>query len=481
MIKISKCIYNLQLNIFFVIILSATYIRTLNVKSKTTWLPEARPPSCSTRDLDHTILVECPLSDQCTIFESNISSVWPQDKNQIVHMISTRAGDRLLVRTKPNINYKQNAEQSLMNINNSLIVDTKLIRHSISGFGVAIDPQLLIPSENIDRKYRAILRDIFSDSRYGLQLNFLVLRLEQSYVARQNIAFVLEEVDKLIAESVVRSEIGLKIKTIFNIEGLSKTPDIVATIKGIWDAINASKHLDCWAITIDKDWVFTNPDSKVFLEDIRNLFSMKNLLSVTSIKETGSFIDRVSKESNSFNGLLVKSDFSSPYNILEYARNSSEKFVIMTLGSTKPYNGELGDWNNAKNLATEILNHLGHGSNGFVEHILMKNILTDSKDSDSLMYEVPGGYFRGPMFYTMGHFSLHVLPGSSFLKTRVETSPNMFGAKYSAFLTPKKDHVVAVVINDNPHLLPFNLIVNDVVVSQIDIGPKSINTIVTKL
>lgn len=445
--------------------------------ARTKWIPDNKVATCSTNDLNHSPLIECPLSDRCSLLSGNITSIWPQDHHQIVHMYSSRSGDRFKFSFLKNLKYRQNEEEALYNINTSLIVDSESKLHNLSGFGATLEPQKLMSNKN----YRPIFRDIFSDGQFGLQLSFLVLRLDRDYVAMLNLAHVLKEIDTMIGNSMIREQSSSKLKTIFSIEGLMKTQDIIATIKGIWDALSSSNHLECWAITIDKEWLFSNSDSSLFLADIRDLFSSKNLLSVTNFKDSTGVIDVISKEKNSLNGLIIKSDFSSPYNILSYARNFSEKFVIMSMGASKPATHDYGDWNNAKNLIAEIINHITYGSNGFIIPISSKDILIDSKDKDAPIYEAPGGYFRGPMYYALGHFSLFLTNGSRLLNSRVETSPNMFAAKYISFLTPKNDHVVSIVMNDNPHHLPFQLVIDNLIVTQLDIEPKSLNTFVTRI
>lgn len=435
------------------------------------WVPGT---VCSAQDLDHSTLVE---RNELT---HNVPDqlIWPQ-RNQVKHIFSSRSGERSVVKSSMNLNHKMSPQEQLLNINTTLKVFTNSKLHELHGFGSMIDPSQILDSQgNIHKSAGVILKELLSPSSQHFTL--IGLKLEKGFVAKNNIAYVLREIDKLLELYIPEFNKGDKLRIIFSIEGMDETQDIIDVLRGVWNGLEASIHLECWGMIIDKEWVFSNPDSSLFIGDIRSLLSTNNLFSMVGLEESPSFADRLAKENGSFNGLLVKSALSQPYSVIEYLRNKSDQFVILSVG-TERTKLDIGDWDNAKNFAVQILNHLKHGSNGFLEPRSWSDLL-DFSPTDTSIYNLDdNSRFLGPMFYAIGHFSRFLMPGSRVLKSELYTSPNMFAGQFASFLTPEKDYVVAVVINDNEHIMPFQLVVDDLVVTQLDIWPKSFNTILTRI
>lgn len=432
---------------------------------------------CSTDDLGHSRLVPY---DHLARGKLTSCPIWPSDRKKIIHMASTRSGERFEVCEKQNLNYIMTPQEEHMNINSTLRVNTKSKGKRIHGFGTTMNlSDIFSKARTVEEGLSEIFKDYFAQSQLGL--TFLRLELDKDFVSKHNIAYVLSEIDKMIQNELTWSNDGDRLGVMFSILGTNMTQDIVEILRGIWNALNTSSRLECFAITIDKEWIFSNPESVHFLEEIRLLMTTKYLMSIVDMNEAPFYADHLNKNPNTLDGLIIKSDFSSPYEILKYIKNLNGSIPFFTLGSDKLSKTDYGDWNNAKDYAVEIMNHLKHGSTAFIQPLSFKRILPDMTAKDSPIYKLPAGHFRGPMFYALGHYSLHLKPGSKILETEVRSSPNMFGAKYISFLSGDSDHVVTIVNNDNEHILPFQLVIDGVVVTQIDIKPKSLNTIVARL
>lgn len=476
---ISNHLSRLFVCLVLVIYLGSCFSATTNVNKllqPNYW--EQKLSTCTTEDLDHSNLIECG-KQACDVLGGQI---WPLHREDVIHLSSSRSGDRFKLEKLRNLDYIMTAQEELLNINTTLRVETKSKKQKIYGIGASIDLAKFFSNGSIDHSLGLILRDLLSSPKVGIQMVFLRIKLQTDFVARNNVVYVIKELDKLIEKISTQSNNQEKVQMIFTIDGMNKTQDIIEVLRVIMGGLEEANHLECWAITIDKDWLLSNPESNLFLSDIRDLLTPKNLMSLVNMKEAPSFIDRSFKSPTvSLDGLIIKAEFSSVYNILDYVRNSSNSLIIMSMGSDWPKTSDYGDWENAKNNAIEIMNHFKHGSNGFLETYSTKNILPDTVPFDSLIYQLPSGYFRGPIFYSVGHFSLHVTPGSWVLDSQIATSPNMYAAHYMSFMTKYSDYVVTIVINDNEHILPFQLVVDGRVVTQVNMKPKSFNSLVTKI
>jgi len=437
--------------------------------------------TCSDEELNHSPLVECKSQD-CSYITQDLDPIWPSDRNHLVHMHSSRSGNRFLVDNLENLNYRETEQEKLFDINTTLYVHSTSRFHEVLGFGATLDAHMLmldIDDESLYTSLVPILTDLFSKSPKGIELSILRLPITSEVITNYNITHLMHRVDTLITR-VLGRESGDRIRVIVNLEDLRSTMQIIEALKAIPSPAKKMNALDFWAVSLNQEWIFSSATNKEMLEYVKELFSTNQVLGVTKISESPSFTEP--DVQSIFGGLLIKSEFSAPYNFLDSVRSTSDKLTLITIGSDKPQTSDYGDWQNAQNYAVEILKHLTHGSNGFIEGLSVVDVLSDSKSQDCSIYSLQRSHqlhFRGPMFYAIGHFSRLIKPGSRRLAVEVYTQPNMFAAHYAAFATPQ-NQIVAIVLNDNEHLLPFRLAVDGKILSQVNLEPKSFNTIVVQ-
>lgn len=432
--------------------------------------PESQSNTCSTIDLNHSILVECKLSD-CEGVNPKEAQIWPTNQEQVVHMYSSRSGDRFKLRQVENLNYIETIEQKWYDINTTFYVDTKEPRQQILGFGTSVD--LIEPIVfHEDAESSSILRDLFAKGNSGIGLSILVVQVTNDDLINEKIPRLLNDIDSVLKNRSITST-KLILALIDNITEIEPLQILAKSLKSL-----SSLELTAVAIRRTQTVVgsYVLPSSQV-----KSIFSIDNVfVYARSLSEAIDLVDTLSPSKPP--GLLIKSEPSKPYDIVNHLTQSGEPKTIVTIGSDTPYIEKFGDWQTAQHYAVEILKNFENGVNGFIETSSVVDLLA-KQTRDSSIYSPRGNYklhFRGPIFYALGHFSRHVVPGSKLLTSRVFTQPNMFAAHYQAFLTPQ-NQVVAIVLNDNEHLLPFRLAVDERIITNIHLPPKSFNTIVAQV
>lgn len=440
--------------------------------------------TCSTEDLNHSVLIECKNS-QCEDGSRKVP-IWPVDSNQVIHMRSSRDGDRFVVTQLENLNLRETDMDRLWDINSTLYVKSDALRQTIYGFGTSLDTKKFVAEKQngvLDQNFLPIAKDLFTNLPSGINFSLLRVPITKNAIINNYTSHMLKSLDEVISKVLVDEQLR-KIRLILTFDDIEGSLDMIESLKVISATLRTLNVLECWAVAVEQDWLAKSISNEGMLGYIQELFSTKNIFGLTSTKEAPSFIDHISKTQSVLKGLLINTEYSTGYNILDYVRSYSEFFSIVSISGSGLESQNYGDWDNAKNYAVEILKQMEHGSNSYIEDSSSLDLLENSRTfRDKSIYSALSSHnvhLRGPMYYAIGHFSRHVIPGSRRLEARVETSPNMFAAHYSAFRTPD-NHVVSVVLNDNEHLLPFRVVVDGTIVSQINIKPKSLNTIVIKL
>lgn len=451
---------------------------------------ELKNASCSTNDLNHSPLVECNGLKCETISKINNKQqlLWPKSRKEILHTYSTRSGDRFVTDSLPNLDFQENELDRTLNINTTLYVtkSTNEMSQEIYGFGTIFDlGGGNIPKENeetFQRIYGPIFKDLYGKFQSANQFTILSILVTRDSIVEHKISQTLLQLDALAIKSIDERDDNNKIKVILCLDDFESTLDMIEAFKETAKTISKLRVLQIWAVNVNQHWLLKNSSNEGILGYLQEFFSTQNILAKTNMTLVPDFVDAITRSQSILKGLIIKSQYSSPYNIMDYVRKSRSDLKIITVGRDKSEINEYGDWDTANNYAIEILNHLKYGSNGFLEAYSVVDILEQPNSKDCSIYSLRQSHdvhFRGPMFYAIGHFSRYVVPGSKLLKTSIFTQPNMFAAHYISFLTPQ-NYIISIIINDNDHMLPFRLAIDGHILAYLELQSKSFNTIITK-
>lgn len=436
---------------------------------------------CTTDDLNHSVLVECDDSS-C---EGPNEAIWPENREQVIHMYSSRAGERFVVDKLPNLDYQETEQVRMFDINNTLYVKTNSnkLMGSIKGFGTTVDLERLLAQfddSSFDKNYGLIMKDLFGSPPYGN--GFTILRIP---ITRANLlAGKNNDISSLIVKLdtwALNNNVDRKIKIIVSLEDIENGHGLHERLMSLSRSFQDCKT--CWAVAINNIELEMRKDGSIY-QNLKSIIGTDNIYGLTNLstieQDPNLIAPLPSYHHQSFSsGILVKTEFSTVYNILDDLKKLYPNNML-TIGGYRQQVVEYGDWLNARNYAVTILNLLKHGSNGFIEELSNVDIMADRSRHDTSIYNLRPDHnvhFKGPMYYAIGHFSRHLAEGSELLETSVTTAPNMFAAQYGAFKI-RNGVVVAIVLNDNEHLLPFRLAVDGRIKAFTNIKPKSFNTFV---
>lgn len=438
--------------------------------------------TCGTDELNHSILVECSRL-KCTSGPSSGPSnvIWPSKSSQIVHIYSTRSGARFAQNILPNLNYEESGLERSLNINTTMYILTARnfsTDRSVVGFGATLDTtKLLLSLEegSFERTHTLIIEDLIGESDSSGHLTILRLPMRPDHVTNHNLTRLFDELDGQFAK--LRS--SERIKIVIDYKQFQKRNTVLFDAIRLFSDISVRlRNSEIWALAIEQQDL--NDTGGQLFEHIHKALPNVLILGSTKLRQAPYFVDHSFRPK--VQGLLLKSEPSTPYNILDYLRHADEKFTLLSIGTNRPRTRDYGDWQNARDCAVELMNHLKHGSVGFIEEFSAVDVLGDPKELDSSIYSLHPSHmihFKGPLFYAIGHFSRYLKAGSQQLNVNVFTQPNMFAAHYTAMLTPT-GYVVAIVLNDNEHLLPFRLALDNKILVYAHIEAKSFNTFLIK-
>lgn len=417
--------------------------------------------TCTARELSHSILIECAESS-CRDSSGNLDAVYPKEFNEVVHISSTRSGDRFVVNSLQALSEEYSGKLKLFDINATLhILDDGDTRQSIVGFGTSIE------LEKIGQKYGyrqsdlvPIFRDLFAKNTVGNQLTFLRLVVKKN--SAHKIQPLLEILQSIVTDALGNGLGDGKIKVIIELKSFD---EIVKVLENFFSTSNVFEY---WLATDEANVTLVSNNHKTLLVSI----------------DRASSVDAWTKMPESFDGLLMKQHKKEGYSHLLAMTNSRQEGtesgkVLISVGDRHEINLH-GDWQNAQQCASEILNNLRYGSNGYIDRTLMVDVLSEPEAYDAPIYSLRQSHdkhFRGPLYYAMGHFSRFVVPGSRRVQFDISSSPNMFAAHYLAFITPQ-NYITVIVLNDNEHLLPFRVAIDGKVLARVSLQPKSFNTLI---
>ncbi|XP_015791068.1 glucosylceramidase [Tetranychus urticae] len=143
---------------------------------------------------------------------------------------------------------------------------------------------------------------------------------------------------------------------------------------------------------------------------------------------------------------------------------------------------QLGNWTRAETYAIDIIEDINRYTTGWLDW----NLVLDLKGGPSWANNPTDGlilvdtdrkiYYRNPMFYSLGHFSKFIPPGSVYIGHQVQG--NSRGVYLAAFEDPSNQKVI-VILNTNDN--PVNLVINKFasVSVPITLDPHSIRTLIT--
>ncbi|XP_015794414.1 glucosylceramidase-like [Tetranychus urticae] len=176
------------------------------------------------------------------------------------------------------------------------------------------------------------------------------------------------------------------------------------------------------------------------------------------------------------------------YNELNVVHNNFPNHFLISTEACEGYQSssaikaQLGNWTRAETYAKDIIKDLNRYTTGWVDW----NLVLDTKGGSS--YENNSAdalilvdtdrkiYYRNPMFYSLGHFSKFIPPGSVYIGHQVQG--NSRGVYLAAFEDPSNQMVI-VILNTNDY--PVNLIINKFaqVPVPITLDGHSIRTLLT--
>lgn len=143
---------------------------------------------------------------------------------------------------------------------------------------------------------------------------------------------------------------------------------------------------------------------------------------------------------------------------------------------------QLGNWTRAETYAVDIIKGLQRYSSGWLDWNLALNTkggpswAENWTDGLILVDAESATYYRNPMFYSLGHFSKFIPPGSIYIGHEIHG--NDTGVLLASFIDPA-DQVVMVVLNTNDE--PVDLVVDGFAEASVPIkmDAHSIKTLVT--
>lgn len=449
----------------------------------------ATTTTCGPEELNHSVLVECNRT-LCGPVHQQIQRLRPSDNSDEVLLISSsHAGIRLAPTSLINMNLIEDPWAKLLDINTTFTIKTNPGNNNnnnnrIVGFGASISLNKWDES-----KHSLVMEDLFGTPT-GAGLNLLRIYADAGHADLRKLVKMLQEVDQLVANlRNYNTQIDL-LKIVLDLGKSQRSTAFVNEIPSILDSLSS---IEIYAVVFECMDLSSHEVSYAhYYELVRSRFRNTMILASVDIDEAPACIMNDSMKTSAlsnFDGLLLRAKTSHPYNILDYIKSEMQNKVILTLGSVKPKTRDYGDWFNAQNHVIEIMNHLKHGSLGYIEQSTVNDVLMEETPStnDSSLYNLNMPYklfhYQGPMYYAMSHFSRYIMPRSQILTSELFTQPNMFSAHYAGFRT-HDNHIVAIVLNSNDHLLPFRLEIDKEgtrrVVGHVGLEPKSFNTLIVR-
>jgi hypothetical protein len=448
--------------------------------------------TCTTEDINHSVLVECgAISCPQRTQQDGPNVEWPSQLDEIVHVHSSRAGNRFAQNKLPNLDFKENDEARMLDINTTFYIKTPKFsddkkRPKLTSFGATIDFLELaraLRDGQFESTFGLIFDDLFGGTSQSTNLEVLRIQIDSKHSDEFDVNDILMKLDfELGKRHTSQSRDRLKVLPEFS------SPVDSDSRLGIKSSITtALVNTELWAVSLD---LTGSPYDRVkhqnILDRARQILPQNIPIFFTVDPVQAPFLVDDEKMLPRIQGLLVKSRPSNPYNYLSHVRRQlGPNKSLVIVGRTGPRTKSLGDWRNAYNTAIEIVSHLEHGADAFIESRSVLDVFYANENAqDAMLYNLhqdQSMHLRSPKFYALGHFSRYLKRGSVLLESELFTQPNMFAAHYTAFLSADRQHVIGIILNENEHLLPLRLAIDRRIKVAAYLEAKSFNTFLIKL
>lgn len=396
---------------------------------------------CNQDLLDRSFVTQCgpsicePVSEsQEETGSNNKVNEWPTSKDEVIHIVSSRAGDRFKVfKYKAMDTTEFYYEES--HVNGSMFVDTKVKYQKILGFGSTFTDASCANINDLPSDIREkLIKDYFNIGE-GIGLNLIKIPIGSTKFSYTN--YVLDQPDnhqielspydtdhripiikdaikaagklknrvKIIASSATAPP-ELKDNNVMIRGGSLKQDkfDDYATYLSGFVAAYRAHNLKVWSLILSESpvTVANNKDSNDTLDynsmAMRPSETVKLIESINKIRATQSetekfrllilgddrasipvWVDAVFKSKSAFNNVAGvaytcnNEKFDSYDNLVYVTRRYPNKYLLATQSSVNsPV--KLGDWQHAENYGIEIVKNLEYGSVGWIDFNLALNL-----------------------------------------------------------------------------------------------------------
>lgn len=154
----------------------------------------------------------------------------------------------------------------------------------------------------------------------------------------------------------------------------------------------------------------------------------------------------------------------------------------------------IGNWARGVHYGLDIIRSLQHRSSGWVDW----NMALDTEggpgwlggrlDSPIIVDKTHDTYHKSPMYYVLGHFSRYIPEGSIKVGHRINNNVYDYHFETVSFLSPNKNQLTTVVLNDNPYYIDLSIEaykdlaqLKHVHSYQVKCEPNSITTLIAPL
>lgn len=314
-----------------ILLLASNVLKPLCLASQANEIAsENSQDKCSTDDLNLSILVDS--SAQTKLHYSK----WPTSPENILHIYSSRIGDRFESVTAPNLNYKETEEQRLLDINTTLYVNSKILPFGpLKGFGSNLNSKKLIEIAKIGSAGEAV-RPTVADL---LRINFSLFRIQikQADLVNHDAELIISELDASATEQ------GKMVDLLLSFEELDNNLETMTAVENLLGTVEASHSVRCHSIA-------HNSEVTGLFQKLRQKVACRRRMDV-SLEEAALLLNPGEVrtiENQAFDVLLIKSNHNLSYSAVEFARRKWKSGELIVLAREKPVIRKFGDWQNAQ-------------------------------------------------------------------------------------------------------------------------------------
>lgn len=394
---------------------------------------------CNQDILDRSFVTQCGPSRCETVLERDKydkrSNEWPSNKNEVVHITSSREDDRFKVHTYKAIDTTDfYYEES--HINGTIFVETEVQYQRILGFGTTLTDASCKNADDLPTEIRGKLISDYFSTEEGIGLNLIKVPIGSTKFSYTN--YVLDQPDSNQVElspydidqriPIIKDAMKVAGKLKNRVKILASSATAPAEMKQNHKIIHGgflgqdrfqnyasyligfitaykSHGLSVWSLILSESPVSvarlegTNDTLDYNSLAMRPSDTIKLVRAINEIRSKRTELDKFRMlllgDSRNYlpvwaDAILQQNDIKSnvagiayvcdgpqkfsPYDNLMYAtKRYPNKYLLATQGSTNtPI--KLGNWQYAENYATEIVKNLEYGSVGWVDFNLALNL-----------------------------------------------------------------------------------------------------------